>query len=50
MNGSTVDCKSAKSTTTMSSTEAKTIATSEVTMRAVWIRRFIFGFDVVPKQ
>ncbi|GJZ03614.1 hypothetical protein Tco_0536889 [Tanacetum coccineum] len=49
MNGGAVDWKSSKqSTTAMSSTEAKYIATSEAAMEAIWIRKFIFGLGVVP--
>ncbi|GJT88916.1 hypothetical protein Tco_1070633 [Tanacetum coccineum] len=44
-----IDWKSAnQSTTTMSSTEAEYIFASEAAMEAVWIRKFIDGFGVVP--
>nr|GEY11535.1 hypothetical protein [Tanacetum cinerariifolium] len=44
-----VDWKSSKqSTTTMSSMEAKYIAATEAAMKAIWIRKFIYGLDVVP--
>nr|GFA78503.1 retrotransposon protein, putative, Ty1-copia subclass [Tanacetum cinerariifolium] len=44
LNGGVVDWKSAKqSTTSMSSIEAKYIATVEASMEAVWVRKFIDG-------
>ncbi|GKD11679.1 retrotransposon protein, putative, ty1-copia subclass [Tanacetum coccineum] len=49
LNGDAVDWKSSKqSTTSMSATEAEYIATSEVGMEAVWIRKFISGLSIVP--
>ncbi|GKC24050.1 retrotransposon protein, putative, ty1-copia subclass [Tanacetum coccineum] len=49
LNGGAIDWKSAnQSTTTMSSTEAEYIFASEAAMEAVWIRKFIDGFGVVP--
>nr|GEU82204.1 hypothetical protein [Tanacetum cinerariifolium] len=44
-----VEYKSSKqSTTAMSATKAEYIATSEATMEAVWIRKFISGLGIVP--
>nr|GEW11185.1 reverse transcriptase domain-containing protein [Tanacetum cinerariifolium] len=49
LNGGAVDWKSSKqSTTTMSATEAEYIAASDVTMEAVWIRKFISWLGIVP--
>nr|GEU97365.1 hypothetical protein [Tanacetum cinerariifolium] len=39
---------SKQSTTAMSATEAEYIAASEAAMKAVWIRKFISGFGIVP--
>ncbi|GJZ51588.1 retrotransposon protein, putative, ty1-copia subclass [Tanacetum coccineum] len=52
LNGRAVDWKSAKqSTIAMSSTEAEYIATAEVSMEAVWMRKFIDGLgDVMPSN
>nr|GEV03333.1 retrotransposon protein, putative, Ty1-copia subclass [Tanacetum cinerariifolium] len=48
MNGGAVNWKSSKqSTTTMSSMKAEYI-TAKATMEAIWIRKFIFGLEVVP--
>ncbi|GJY33997.1 retrotransposon protein, putative, ty1-copia subclass, partial [Tanacetum coccineum] len=45
-----VDLKSSQqSTTAMSATEAEYIAASEAVMEAVWIRKFISAFGIVPK-
>nr|GEV37259.1 retrotransposon protein, putative, Ty1-copia subclass [Tanacetum cinerariifolium] len=49
MNGGTVNWKSSKQrTTAMSSMEAEYIADAEAAMEAIWIRKFIYGLDVVP--
>ncbi|GJZ76415.1 serine/threonine-protein kinase D6PKL2-like protein [Tanacetum coccineum] len=49
LNGSAVDWKSSKqSTTAMSATEAEYIAASEAAMEAVWIRKFISGLGIIP--
>nr|GEU46933.1 reverse transcriptase domain-containing protein [Tanacetum cinerariifolium] len=46
LNGGAVDWKSSKqSTSAMSATEAKYIATSKTRMEAVWIRKFISGHE-----
>ncbi|GJV75125.1 putative retrotransposon protein [Tanacetum coccineum] len=52
LNGGAVDSKSAKqSSTAMSSTEAEYIATSEASIEAVWMRKFIDGLgDVMPSN
>ncbi|GJX47469.1 hypothetical protein Tco_0272659 [Tanacetum coccineum] len=52
LNGGSVDLKSAKqSTTAMSSTKAEYIAAAEVSMEAVWMRKFIDGLGgVVPSN
>nr|GEW11333.1 hypothetical protein [Tanacetum cinerariifolium] len=49
LNGGAVDWKSTKqSIIVTSSTEAAYMAASEASKEAVWIRKFIFGLDVVP--
>ncbi|GJV86884.1 hypothetical protein Tco_1530822 [Tanacetum coccineum] len=49
LNGGAVNWKSSKqSTTAMSATEAKYIAASEVAIKVVWIRKFIYGLSIVP--
>ncbi|GKF99289.1 hypothetical protein Tco_0298072, partial [Tanacetum coccineum] len=49
LNGGAVDWKSSKqSTIAMSATKAQYIAASEALMKAVWIRKFISGFGIVP--
>ncbi|GKF73983.1 hypothetical protein Tco_0220315 [Tanacetum coccineum] len=49
LNGSAVDWKSSKkSTTAMSATESEYIAASEAAIEAVWIRKFISGLGIVP--
>ncbi|GJV43576.1 retrotransposon protein, putative, ty1-copia subclass, partial [Tanacetum coccineum] len=49
LNGGAVDWKSSKqSTTAMSATKAEYIVASEAAMDAVWIRKFISGFGIVP--
>ncbi|GJU70088.1 retrotransposon protein, putative, ty1-copia subclass [Tanacetum coccineum] len=49
MNGGAVDWKCSKqSTTTMSSMEAKYIDVVEAAIKAIWIRKFIYGLGVVP--
>ncbi|GJU41689.1 retrotransposon protein, putative, ty1-copia subclass [Tanacetum coccineum] len=40
--------RSKQSTTAMFATEAEYIAASEAAMEAVWIRKFISGFGIVP--
>ncbi|GKF11340.1 hypothetical protein Tco_0049266, partial [Tanacetum coccineum] len=52
LNGGVVDWKSAKqSDTTMTSTEAKYIATAEASIEAVWMRKFIDGLGgVMPSN
>ncbi|GKB47887.1 retrotransposon protein, putative, ty1-copia subclass [Tanacetum coccineum] len=52
LNGGAVDWKSTKqSTNAMSSTESEYIAAAEVSMEAVWMRKFIDGLgDVVPSN
>ncbi|GJY06872.1 retrotransposon protein, putative, ty1-copia subclass [Tanacetum coccineum] len=49
LNGGAIDWKSSKqSTTAMFATEAEYIAALEAAMEAVWIRKFISGFGIVP--
>ncbi|GKE08335.1 retrotransposon protein, putative, ty1-copia subclass [Tanacetum coccineum] len=49
MNRGAVDWKSSKkSTTALSSMEAKYIAAAEAAMEAIWIRKFIFRLSVIP--
>ncbi|GJR24736.1 retrotransposon protein, putative, ty1-copia subclass [Tanacetum coccineum] len=49
MNGGTVDWKSSKqSTTAMFSMEAEYIAAAEAAMKAILIRKFIYGLGVIP--
>ncbi|GJS53699.1 hypothetical protein Tco_0627061 [Tanacetum coccineum] len=49
MNGGAVNWKVSKqSTTAMSSMEAEYIVVAETVMEAIWIRKFIYGLDVVP--
>ncbi|GJV87883.1 retrotransposon protein, putative, ty1-copia subclass [Tanacetum coccineum] len=48
LNGGVVDCKSAKqSTTETSSTEVEYMASLEASKEAVWISKFIYGLGVV---
>ncbi|GJV78890.1 retrotransposon protein, putative, ty1-copia subclass [Tanacetum coccineum] len=42
------DLRSQTSTTAMSSIEAEYIAASEAAKEAIWIRKFIYGLNVVP--
>ncbi|GJQ91942.1 hypothetical protein Tco_0003081 [Tanacetum coccineum] len=49
LNGGDVDWKSTKqSIFTTSSAEAEYIATSDASKGAVWVRKFIYGLEVVP--